>query len=144
MVRIGKILAVDAVTVAALAVVPASAQAATTTSITIDGGSTGRTYDGVGAISGDGGNSRLLLDYPAAQRARILDYRGLRVLAGRAGRRPQPVHRARRALLDRARLDRGRRLPLAGPDRLRHLVAGLREVARPDDRHLGVEVAESR
>ncbi|MFG2135152.1 hypothetical protein ACGFNV_46545, partial [Streptomyces sp. NPDC048751] len=38
------------------------AQAAT--SITLNGTSGGRTFDGVGAISGGGGNSRLLIDYP--------------------------------------------------------------------------------
>ncbi|MFF2040869.1 RICIN domain-containing protein [Kitasatospora sp. NPDC058170] len=55
----------------------AAAPAATTavsTAITVDGGSAGRTFDGVGAISGGGGNTRLLLDYPEPQRAQILDY----------------------------------------------------------------------
>jgi O-glycosyl hydrolase len=49
------------------------AQAATTT-INVNGGIAGRTFDGVGAISGGGGNSRLLIDYPPAQRSQILDY----------------------------------------------------------------------
>ncbi len=44
------------------------------TSLTINGSSSGRTFDGVGAISGGGGNSRLLIDYPEPQRAQILDY----------------------------------------------------------------------
>jgi hypothetical protein len=44
------------------------------TSITINGSSSGRTFDGVGAISGGGGNSRLLIDYPEPQRSQILDY----------------------------------------------------------------------
>src|SRR5688572_8320456 len=48
------------------------AQAATTT--TIDGNAPGRIFDGVGAISGGGGNSRLLFDYPEPQRSQILDY----------------------------------------------------------------------
>lgn len=52
---------------------PAQAAAAAT-SITVDGGQSGRTFDGIGAISGGGGNSRLLRDYPAAQQAQILDY----------------------------------------------------------------------
>ena len=52
---------------------PARAAAAAT-SITVDGGQSGRTFDGIGAISGGGGNSRLLRDYPAAQQAQILDY----------------------------------------------------------------------
>ncbi|MET7455772.1 NPCBM/NEW2 domain-containing protein [Streptomyces sp. NPDC005574] len=45
-----------------------------TTDITVDGTGTGRTFDGIGAISGGGGNSRLLIDYPEPQRSRILDY----------------------------------------------------------------------
>ncbi|WP_262060345.1 ricin-type beta-trefoil lectin domain protein [Streptomyces sp. STR69] len=53
---------------------PAQAVAAATTTITVDGGQSGRTFDGIGAISGGGGNSRLLRDYPAAQRSQILDY----------------------------------------------------------------------
>ncbi|WP_328347941.1 ricin-type beta-trefoil lectin domain protein [Micromonospora sp. NBC_00421] len=44
------------------------------TSITINGASGGRTFDGVGAVSGGGGNSRLLIDYPEPQRGQILDY----------------------------------------------------------------------
>ncbi|WP_225851292.1 ricin-type beta-trefoil lectin domain protein [Streptomyces sp. HPF1205] len=44
------------------------------TSITINGSSSGRTFDGVGAISGGGGNSRLLIDYPEPERGQILDY----------------------------------------------------------------------
>jgi hypothetical protein len=40
---------------------------------TLDGSKIGRTFDGVGAISGGGGNSRLLIDYPAPQRPQILD-----------------------------------------------------------------------
>jgi hypothetical protein len=43
-------------------------------SITVNGGSAGRVFDGVGAISGGGGNSRLLIDYPEPQRGQILDY----------------------------------------------------------------------
>ncbi|MEV4313680.1 ricin-type beta-trefoil lectin domain protein [Actinocrispum sp. NPDC049592] len=43
-------------------------------SITVNGGSPGRVFDGVGAISGGGGNSRLLIDYPEPQRSQILDY----------------------------------------------------------------------
>ncbi|WNV82990.1 ricin-type beta-trefoil lectin domain protein [Umezawaea sp. Da 62-37] len=47
---------------------------AVTTSVAVNGGSSGRTFDGVGAISGGGGNTRLLIDYPPTQRAQILDY----------------------------------------------------------------------
>ena len=52
---------------------PAQPAAAATT-ITVNGAGTGRTIDGIGAISGGGGNSRLLSDYPAAQQQQILDY----------------------------------------------------------------------
>src|SRR5438445_13716239 len=52
----------------------AVAAPAVTTGITVDGSQGGRTFDGIGAISGGGGNSRLLTNYPAAQQAQILDY----------------------------------------------------------------------
>jgi O-glycosyl hydrolase len=42
--------------------------------IVIDVASAGRIFDGVGAISGGGGNSRLLIDYPEPVRSQILDY----------------------------------------------------------------------
>ncbi|PYC80859.1 galactosylceramidase [Streptomyces tateyamensis] len=56
------------------ALAAATATTATSTAITVDGTSPGRTFDGVGAISGGGGNSRLLFDYPEPQRSQILDY----------------------------------------------------------------------
>ena len=59
---------------ALLAVGSAPAHAAPDTSVVVDGSQGGRTFDGIGAISGGGGNSRLLRDYPAAQQAQILDY----------------------------------------------------------------------
>src|SRR3569833_2157252 len=59
---------------AAMFTVGASPARAATTSITVDGGQSGRTFDGIGAISGGGGNSRLLRDYPEAQLSQILDY----------------------------------------------------------------------
>src|SRR5215831_2711097 len=34
----------------------------------------GPVFRGIGAISGGGGNSRLLIDYPPKQRAQVLDY----------------------------------------------------------------------
>ncbi|MFI0508415.1 ricin-type beta-trefoil lectin domain protein [Streptomyces sp. WSLK1-5] len=52
----------------------AAAPARAATSITLNGTSGGRTFDGVGAISGGGGNSRLLIDYPEPQRGQVLDY----------------------------------------------------------------------
>ncbi len=54
----------------------AAPQAATATSsqtINVDGTSPGRVFDGVGALSA-GASSRLLVDYPPAQRSAILDY----------------------------------------------------------------------
>ena len=57
--------------VVTLATAPTASAA---TSITVNGSSGGRTFDGVGAISGGGGNSRLLIDYPEPQRSEILDY----------------------------------------------------------------------
>jgi O-glycosyl hydrolase len=47
---------------------------AAATAVVVNGGVSGRTFDGVGAISGGGGNSRLLIDYPEPQRSQILDY----------------------------------------------------------------------
>jgi hypothetical protein len=46
---------------------PAPAVSAAT-NINVDPASGGRTFDGIGAISGGGGNSRLLFDYPEPQR----------------------------------------------------------------------------
>ena len=57
----------------ALAAVPVQ-PAAAATAITVNGTSAGRTFGGIGAISGGGGNTRLLTDYPAAQQQQILDY----------------------------------------------------------------------
>ncbi|MGO9227972.1 MAG: hypothetical protein ACLQKA_02005 [Bryobacteraceae bacterium] len=42
--------------------------------VVIDGRGAGQTFDGLGAISGGGGNSRLLIDYPEPLRSQILDY----------------------------------------------------------------------
>ena len=42
--------------------------------IAFDATGAGRAFDGIGAISGGGGNSRLLLDYPEPARTQILDY----------------------------------------------------------------------
>jgi len=43
-------------------------------SVAIDASGGGRVFDGVGAISGGGGNSRLLFDYAEPYRSQILDY----------------------------------------------------------------------
>jgi O-glycosyl hydrolase len=50
------------------------AQPAISTAITLNGASGGRALDGIGAISGGGGNSRLLINYPEPYRCQILDY----------------------------------------------------------------------
>ena len=42
--------------------------------ISIDENSSGKVFGGVGAISGGGGNTRLLIDYPEPYRSQILDY----------------------------------------------------------------------
>ena len=58
----------------ALIAVGSATSAAAADAITLNGAATGRTFDGVGAISGGGGNSRLLIDYPEPYRSEILDY----------------------------------------------------------------------
>ena len=50
------------------------AGASGSSSITIDGTGTGRAFDGIGAISGGGGNTRLFYDYPEPYRSQVLDY----------------------------------------------------------------------
>ena len=42
--------------------------------LTIDGKLEGRRFDGIGAVSGGGATSRLLIEYPEPQRSQILDY----------------------------------------------------------------------
>ncbi len=42
--------------------------------VVIDGAGQGRTFDFIGGLSGGGGTSRLLYDYPPRQQAEILDY----------------------------------------------------------------------
>ena len=42
--------------------------------IVINGARSGPVFQGIGAISGGGGNSRLLIDYPPRERGQILDY----------------------------------------------------------------------
>jgi hypothetical protein len=72
--RVFALLAGFALAVTSALVVVAAPAHAATTSITVNGTQGGRTFDGIGAISGGGGNSRLLSDYPAAQQQQILDY----------------------------------------------------------------------
>jgi hypothetical protein len=59
---------------AGLSSLSATALPAVSTSISLNGSSSGRVFDGIGAISGGGGNSRLLIDYPEPSRSQILDY----------------------------------------------------------------------
>src|SRR6201995_5062712 len=66
-------LTVLCLTAAAVTILPSAAASAATT-ITINGTASGRTFDGIGAISGGGGNSRLLIDYPEPYRSEVLDY----------------------------------------------------------------------
>ena len=42
--------------------------------VSINGAGAGRTFDGEGVLSGGGGNSKLLYDYPEPYRSEILDY----------------------------------------------------------------------
>src|SRR5215472_11175111 len=71
-VAVGALLALAAAgCVGVTAALPA---AAATASITVNGSQGGRTFDGIGAISGGGGNSRLLAGYPAAQQQQVYDY----------------------------------------------------------------------
>ena len=69
-VLVGAALLGAAYSLLALPATPALAQ----TAISVDGTSAGRAFDGIGAISAGGGNSRLLTDYPAAQQQQMLDY----------------------------------------------------------------------
>src|SRR4051794_41687475 len=57
-----------AVVVLAGTVVAGAAPAEAATSITINGGSAGRTFDGVGAVSGGGGDNPPLVHYPQPPR----------------------------------------------------------------------------
>ena len=45
-----------------------------TPTLAIDRAQTSKTFDGLGGLSGGGATSRLLVDYPSAQRDQILDY----------------------------------------------------------------------
>ena len=42
--------------------------------VVVNGAHPGPVFQGIGAVSGGGGNSRLLIDYPPSERAQILDY----------------------------------------------------------------------
>src|ERR1700683_3988492 len=70
----GYVFAAVSLVLACVVAATPQARAATTTTISANGASAGLTFGGIGAISGGGGNSRLLTDYPAAQQQQILDY----------------------------------------------------------------------
>jgi O-glycosyl hydrolase len=58
----------------AIALFALSSAIAAAQTVAIDASGGGRVFDGVGAISGGGGNSRLLIDYAEPYRSQILDY----------------------------------------------------------------------
>jgi len=53
---------------------PAATLASYRAAVIVNGARPGPVFQGIGAISGGGGNSRLLIDYPPRERAQILDY----------------------------------------------------------------------
>src|SRR4051812_43014796 len=57
-----------------LSIIFTRSHADSATAIAVNGASTGSTFDGIGAISGGGGNSRYVPDYPATQQAQMMDY----------------------------------------------------------------------
>lgn len=52
----------------------AEAAASPNTSITVNGNGGDKTFQGIGAVLGGGGNARYLMDYPDPERSQILDY----------------------------------------------------------------------
>ncbi len=59
--------------VATLLYIAIGASAAGQTTVVLDGGSGGKTFQGIGAASA-GASSRLLIDYPEPYRSQVLDY----------------------------------------------------------------------
>jgi glycosyl hydrolase family 59/ricin-type beta-trefoil lectin protein/glycosyl hydrolase family 59 (putative galactocerebrosidase) len=70
----GYVVAIACLLLAGASAIAPQAHAQTTTTISVNGASAGLTFGGIGAISGGGGNSRLLTDYPAVEQQQILDY----------------------------------------------------------------------
>ncbi len=68
------LLAAGLALVAGVALSAGPSAAADSQTITLDPASGGLRYEGMGAISGGGGTSRLLVDYPEPQRSQVLDY----------------------------------------------------------------------
>lgn len=71
---VGAVAAIVTVSASSGAGQHAAGRAPHTHSVTLDGSRMGRVFQGVGAVSGGGGNSRLLIDYPEPQRQQVLDY----------------------------------------------------------------------
>jgi hypothetical protein len=69
------------VVAAGLGMAPVFARPAVSTAIPLNGAGSGRSFDGIGAIS-DGGNSRLLLDYPDPYRSQILNAETQEIVSG--------------------------------------------------------------
>ncbi len=67
-------LSVGTVALATLGGTSVFANPMLSTSIDLNGKGSGRTFNFVGGLSGGGGSSRLLFDYPAAQQSEVLDY----------------------------------------------------------------------
>lgn len=72
--RLGALVAAVALAAPLALAAPQAAHAAATTTATIDPSTAKYKFHGIGALSGGGGNTRLLYDYPDAQRNQILDY----------------------------------------------------------------------
>ncbi|HZC72693.1 MAG TPA: discoidin domain-containing protein [Jatrophihabitans sp.] len=71
--KLVRILLVLVTTVGVAAALDTATAEAAPPTISVDGSSPGRTFDGAGALSA-GASSRLLIDYPEPARSRILDY----------------------------------------------------------------------
>lgn len=67
-------LVIRSLLLAALLLGSVAATAAATVDIILDPSSPGKMFEGIGAASGGGATSRLLIEYPEPQRTQILDY----------------------------------------------------------------------
>lgn len=68
------VIGITASLLAATAGTYPEANAASNTTVNINGAGSGRIFDGEGVVSGGGGNTKLLIDYPEPYRSEILDY----------------------------------------------------------------------
>ena len=67
-------VAVGATSMIEIPTTPAPSNPPGKTTVVLDAKSLGRTFEGIGALSGGGGVTRLLIDYPEPQRSEILDF----------------------------------------------------------------------